>query len=272
MTTFDDLKDSRYLFKNYTLGFTEGNRKHLRYALESGFAYYTRLNQNGPEPFEYLNYAKDDINSNQKQGPINSLGNAKRAIHLTIDKLFKVWGLKEAYARVNFPIKLEVMKRLGVFPTRLLENLNSKRNLIEHDYVSIGIDETKDFIEITEMFLMLAHPYLKHMTISAFIGLENDDRCIEWAVEIYDCQIAIYEITCSTFIDTPVGQVYYNIPIDEKDKKLLQTIKITRSNQDEWLFQLELFVYLTKRNAHFLPQQDGRGDGLYISKTGLRIL
>lgn len=271
MTTFEDLKDSRYLFKDHTLGFSEGKRVQLRYALESGFAYYTRLNQNGPEPFEYLNFAKNDINSQQKQSAINSLGNAKRAIHLTIETLFEVWGLKAAFAKANFPSKLEIMGTLDVFPIRLLDNLNKKRNLIEHDYVSIDIDEAKDFIEITEMFLMLAHPYLKHATVSAFVGIENDNRCIEWVIETYNCKIAIYEITCNTFIDSPVGQVYYDISIDKKDRKLIETVNITKSNQNEWLPQLELFVYLTKRNAHFLPQQDGRGDGLYISRTGLYV-
>lgn len=272
MTTFNNLKDGGYLFRGYTLGFAEGRRESLRYARESGFGFYTRLNQNGPEPFEYLGYAKSDLNSKHAQGAINSLCNAKRAMHLIIDTLIEVWGLRKAYAKANFPTKLEIMKTLDAFPVRLLDNLNKKRNLVEHDYISIETDEAKDFIEVTEMFLMLAFPFLKHATISAFVGIEHDERCLEWAIDTYNCQIVVYEITCNTFIETPVGQVYYDISIDKMDRKLVQIVNIAKSNQDSWLPQLDLFVYLTKRNAHFLPQHDGRGDGLYESRTGLHVL
>lgn len=272
MITFDDLKDSNYLFKDYTIGFAEGRRSLLRYVLESGHAYYTRVNLSGPQPFEYLDYAKRDINSQQNQGTINSLGNAKRAIHLTIDTLFEVWGLNGAYAKANFPTKLELMEMLDVFPIRLVDNLNKKRNLIEHEYQSINIDEAKDLIEITEMFLMLAHPYLKHATISAFVGVEQDERCLEWWIDIYKCQISIYEVTCHTFIDTPVGRVYHSIPIEEKDRELIQTISINKSNRDEWITYLDLFVYLTKRNAHFLPKPGGREEGLYVSRSELHMM
>ncbi|HBG74856.1 MAG: hypothetical protein A2X25_07850 [Chloroflexi bacterium GWB2_49_20] len=267
--TLDSFDGSGYLFKDKTLGFAEGKRHFLRYTLESGFAYYTRVNLKGPQPFEYLSYAKNDVCSEKIQGAINGLSNANRAMHLTIESLFKVWGLKTAYSRANFPLKLKIMKELNAFPVKLLETLNQKRNLVEHKYKTIGSDEVLDFIDITEMFLMLSHSYLKHAVISAIVGIQNDERCLEWSVNIQNCHIFIYEIIGQKFIATPIGRIYYNVPYDEQDKHLIQTVNITKSNQSEWLTYLDLFVYLTKRNAHHLEEPDERGDGLFVYKHGL---
>lgn len=263
--SLNKLKDL-YAFKDLTIGFSQGRRKFLRYASESGYAWYTRVNSDGLQPYEYLNYAKSDISSGNTQGAINGISNAKRAIHQTIDALFYVWGLDAAFKRANFPAKLEIMHALDAFPVRMLNYLNQERNLIEHEYKAIDINKATDFVDVSEMFLMLAYPFLKHTTLGAFVGLENDSRCLEWQIDINSNQILICEIMDCPFFESPIGRVYYNFPWEGENKNIIQTQKIERSNQNDWLVYLDLFVYLTKRSTSRLQESENKDSGLHMNR------
>ena len=264
--TLDDLK-GKYVFKDLTIGFSQGRRSILRYACENGYAWHTQINFEGPQPFEYLNFAKNNIALGNTQGAIDGLSNAKRAIHLTIDALFDIWGLSNTYKKANFPAKLELMSNLDAFPVRMLNSLNQRRNLVEHEYKTIQIDEAADFVEVCEMFLMVAYPYLKHSTISAQVGLDNDNRCLEWQFDIENNQFLVSEIAGCPFFESSVGRIYYNLPHNDKNKRVIQTVNFEKSKQNDWYVFLELFVYLTKKNAHQLEEPDSRGHGLYIGRS-----
>ena len=263
--SLEKLKDN-YAFKDITIGFSQGRRKFLRYAIESGYAWYTRINSNGPQPYEYLNYAKNNIALGNTQGAIDGISSAKRAIHLAIDALFDVWGLSIAFKRASFSAKLEIMNALNAFPVRMLKYLNQKRNLVEHEYKTIEIDEAADFVDVSEMFLMLSYPFLKHATISAFVGLENDNRCLEWQFDIESNRILVCEIMDCPFFDSSIGRVYYNFPHEGENKNVIQTIKIEMSNQNDWLVYLDLFVYFIKRCTSHLQEDGSKYPGLYINK------
>ena len=265
----NELKDT-YVFKDFTVGFSQGRRINLRYASESRHTCYTRVNLDGPQPYEYLNYAKNDVSLGNVQGAINGISNAKRAIHQTIDALFYVWGLEFAFKRASFPAKLEIMHSLKAFPIRL-NYLNQERNLIEHEYKTIDINKAIDFIDISEMFLMLAHPYLKHATISAFVGLDKEDHCFEWQIDFQSKKILVLKIDKCPFFDSSIGPIHYNFPSEDKDKEIIQTIKIEKSNQGNWLSYLDLFVYLTKRSANHL-QDSANKDSWLIMKKEHRFL
>lgn len=268
MVTLDELR-YKYLIADTEIGFAEGRRKILRYVLENAYANYTSINRDGPQPFEYLNFAKKNIAAGSKNGAIDGLSNAKRAIHLTMEALFDLLGLGGAYARARFPTKLEVMQLLNAFPTRMIDNLNKKRNLVEHEFQAIELDEVSDFVDVAEMFLLLAHSYLKHTVVGAFVGIEHDDRCLEWAINFRESQLLISEVVGQSFIESPMGRVYYDISIEDEDKQLLHTIKIGKSNREDWLTYLDLFVYLTRRNAAELLESDQRKERIYIHKQGL---
>jgi len=268
--SLDELKD--YVFKDFTVGFSQGRRINLRYATEIRYACYTRVNLDGPQPYEYLNYAKSDVSLGNVQGAINGISNAKRAIHQTIDALFYVWGLESAFKRASFPAKLEIMHSLDAFPIRMLSYLNQERNFIEHEYKTIDINKAVDFIDVSEMFLMLAHPYLKHATISALVGLDKEDHCFEWQIDFRNRKILVFKIDKCPFFDSSIGRIHYNFPREDKDKKIVQTIKIEKSNQDNWLRYLDLFVYLTKRSANQLQDNSADKDSWLILKGEDRYL
>ena len=146
-----DQLSQEYLLRGQDCYFSRGRRSDLRYAIGSSSAYLTQLNPKGPEPFEYLEYAKCDLASENAHGYIDALGHAKRAVHLTMDALLKVWGLDTAYSKVKFPEKLKVMQEMNAFPTRMIGHLNQKRNLVEHEYESVEHQDAAAFVDIAEM-------------------------------------------------------------------------------------------------------------------------
>ncbi len=219
----------------------------MRYACEYVYASFMELNPGGLEPFDYLNFAKSDISAKDIRGAINALGNAKKAIHLTVDCFFEILGLLKAFRKSHFPTKLDIIQQLEAVPTNVTKNLNSKRNYVEHEYKTIDISEAIDFVDITEMFLRLCYPFLKHMVIGIHVGLRGNSKDISWVLNPYKSQISIYENLNSKSFNSPVGIIYYNFSEDENDRTLLETIDIRDSNLDDWLPYLNTLVYCTKR-------------------------
>jgi len=150
----ENIKDS-YILCNIDPDFAVDGRANLRYACEYRYASLMELNPEGLDPFDYLNFAKSDVSAKDVRGAINALGNAKKAIHLTVDCFFEILGLLKAFGKSDFPTKLDIIQQLEAFPINVTKNLNSKRNYVEHEYRTIDISEAIDLVDITEMFLRL---------------------------------------------------------------------------------------------------------------------
>lgn len=246
MDLYESIKDT-YILSNIDLNFAIGRRANLRYACEWLYASLMELNPKGIDPFEYLSFAKSDILSNDPRGAINGLCNAKRAIHLTIDCFFEILGLKKRFGKKKFPEKLKFIQDLEAFPTIVINKMNEKRNYIEHEYRSIDIDEVKDFVDITEMFLLICYPFLKHMVIGIHIGLKNNERDIVWILNQKKSEIKIYEDLNSKSFNSSIGKIYYNFSENVDKLKLLNTINIEISELENFLSYLNTFIYCTKR-------------------------
>jgi hypothetical protein len=142
-----DLLKQRYFLRDYDSDFATGRRSHLVYALPSQQISFTHLNRGGPEPLTYLGYARRDIAEGAQQGAINALGHAKRAVHPVMDKLLEAYCLDE-WVKAPFPVRAELLRDIGAFPTRMVSGLNHARNLMEHDYSFVEIDRAADFVEL----------------------------------------------------------------------------------------------------------------------------
>jgi hypothetical protein len=247
MDIFENIKEY-YILCNVNPNFSVGMRSNLRYSCEYLYSCIMELNPRGIEPLEYLNFAKSDIYTNDVRGAINGLGNAKKAIHLTIKCFFEILGLEKAYKKSNFPTKIDVIKSLEAFPTNVIVNLNKKRNFIEHEYKSIGPKEVIDFIDITEMFIRLCYPFLKHMVIGIRVGIKEDERDLFWILDPKKFRVNIYENLNSKSFSSSIGRIYYgDINNNELFKRNIKTINIMKSNIDEWIPYLNTFIYCTKR-------------------------
>jgi hypothetical protein len=119
MISFEELKQSFYI-RDVQADFAIGLRKNLRYAQSFKTVYLGKINPNGPAIFEYIQFAKQDLNTGCQRGAINALGNAKRAIHLTIETFLRLLCIDKALYKYNFPSKLDLLNSLHAFPTGII--------------------------------------------------------------------------------------------------------------------------------------------------------
>jgi len=235
-----------YLISGKVPYLNNGLRSGLRYISDSyTYASLTQINPSGMDPYDYLYFAKEDVSLGSEHGAINATGNAKRAIHLTIDSLLELVGLKKAYGRSNFPEKLKVVEVIDAFPTRILQELNSIRNIVEHDYEPIDANQAQLLVEVAELLLLASYPILKHMAIGIYVGLKQDDRFFKWMVDHKTSTINIYTISNSAFVPTDDGNIYYGFTNTES--VLLKGIELKKDNINEWAMYLNTMMYFTKK-------------------------
>lgn len=192
------------------------------------------------------------------------LGNAKRAIHLTIKNILQAWGLYQTYKNENFPTQLQIFQELNAFPTKTLEALNRKRNIVEHEFTTIDISEVEELVEIAEMFLLIAYPFLKYSVVGCYVGTLNDDKCYDWRVDSDIGEINIFLIEDAKYAETEIGLVFYDFGKLAKNQ-LYKNIKITKSNSADWLCYLDLLIYLTRRKVTTLEKQVFPGSNYNLS-------
>jgi hypothetical protein len=246
MDIFENIK-GEYILCNVDQNFSVDRRSNLRYCSEYLYACLMELNPQGIDPFEYLSFAKSDISANDLKGAINGLGNTKKAIHLAINCFFEILGLAEVYKKSNFPTKLKIIQLLEAFPTNIIENLNKERNFVEHEYKRVNPHEVINFIDISEMFIRLCYPFLKHMVIGIRAGIREDEKDYFWILNPDKSQVKIYENFNSKLFNSPIGKVYYDVLGATTSRKHLKTINIMESNMHDWMPYLNTFIYCTKK-------------------------
>jgi hypothetical protein len=269
MVELDKFKYSFFL-RDIDVDFSKGRRSNLRWALSTTSRYTTKVNPKGFEPIDYIEFAKTDLQEGTAKSSINALSNAKRGVHLMVDSILNLWNLQFAFGRSNFPDKMDLFQKLDIFPIRLVNNLNRKRNLIEHEYEVIDYEEALDFVEIAEMFLLLSYPFLKKAVIGTLVGPENENKCIQWLLNPIAPTINICEIDNPHFVETKIGCIYSTYSDNFKSTPI-GSIQISSNNIEEWLPYLDLFVYCTKKSIVSLPKSDSRGDGEYFVNTSISI-
>ncbi|ADO57734.1 DUF4145 domain-containing protein [Paenibacillus sp. SEL3] len=104
-------------------------------------------------PSEYLSFAEFDLESGtEKHSLINALSNAKRSLDCQIDCLMIAFGFFGNSKKWNVPKKIETLKNLGIIAPRILNKINSVRNLVEHEFVVPNKEQVSDFIDIVALF------------------------------------------------------------------------------------------------------------------------
>lgn len=266
--SLDSLKGD-YFLRDSDSDFALGRRSHLVYALPTRRISFTYLNQGGPEPITYLEYARRDIADRTQQGAINALGHAKRAVHLIMDKLLEVYCLDE-WVNAPFPVRAELLRDIGAFPTRMVSRLNRDRNFMEHDYSFVEVDRAADFVELVELFLTMAYPFFRRGVIGAYVGNQHNMQCIEYFIKRKAKELVVADVAVDSYIDVPIGRVHYNMPEPGSGTPRL-TVPLTRNRQSDWMSYLDILVYCTRREMLRLPQPDSRGPGVYYSDLTMHL-
>lgn len=115
----------------------------------------------------YLDFAISDFeestNDTSGKSLINSLGNAKRALHLQVETLANAFGFKNAVCNKRYPNfhdYLDYCEQCGIVTPRILKKLNRVRNAVEHEYYIPTKGETEDFIDVVELFLFATERFI----------------------------------------------------------------------------------------------------------------
>lgn len=248
-----EILSHHYFIKGIDRSFAVGNRSHLVYALPSAHAAFSRINPKGPDPENYLDYARGDLVAGAEQSTINALGNAKRAVHQAVDAFLVLHGLAEHFGKRNFPKKLEMLSEIGAFPTRLILSLNERRNLLEHEYSIVSRAEAESLVEVAEMFVGGAYAYFRESVIGVYVGESGSDACCEYLLDPLKAVLTISEVETAQTVDLPVGKIHVNI-LTEARRSEVRRINLNAVEKSSWLPYLQLMVYCTRRSTSKLLQ------------------
>lgn len=119
------------------------------------YSWITISYSKGLSPLNYLEFANEDLKDGGVQrNLINSISNAKRALHLEVETLCKAFGQEHAKKKAKtFPQRLKFLNDCGMVRYRLLTKLNNIRNLVEHEYYIPERNEVEDFIDVVDLFI-----------------------------------------------------------------------------------------------------------------------
>ena len=133
-------------------------------------------------PRDFLKYAKEDINTKEVRGIINSISNAKRAIDCQIDNVLHNLGIDyhripksvEAFVKCfdltnDTSFKSKLISALNLAPNFLVSKTRVVRHKLEHFYKTPSIDEANESIDIAELFIRSIEGLLKMPTNEFYI-------------------------------------------------------------------------------------------------------
>lgn len=146
-------------------------------------------------PEEYLQFAKNNLKSNNRQSCIDAMSNAKRSIECQIDLLINTLGYdyrkfdarntyNEAKIFVNNNYKeeqydglterLKLLNTLELAPTLILSNIRNMRNQMEHGYNVPSYNEVKKAIEVADLFINSSNRKLSYSPTILYLGNNQD--------------------------------------------------------------------------------------------------
>lgn len=191
-------------------------------------------------PDDFLQRAEDDY---EQGNSINSITNAKRAIHCQIDQVLAVFGFNVRYW--NSPRKTELFVRLGFVVPRILKDINDARNVLEHEYIPPTEKQVKEALDIAVLFVNAACRHLDLFMDEFSIGNFDErvsDFCFRKELRVSFCeQQKSCIVQAWTDVDfknegskrSLLGEVYVNAKHELFKDLICLTIAGTRKNKVE---------------------------------------
>lgn len=195
----------------------------------SWLGYPDGVNQNN-----YLEFAESDlVDGLTPRHLINSVSNAKRALHMEVESLSDAYGYIILGKKFNsFPLRLEFLAAAGFFQKpRLLAKLNKLRNIVEHDYYNPTVDEAENFIDIVGLFIDAMKRHRQRYPDDIEIHDGSDDTGNYFAARL-TCNFKVGELRLTIL---PKGKRY------SADEQLFKLIRLAE-NRDEYIRWLSFIV------------------------------
>ncbi|ENM5903645.1 hypothetical protein I2709_003871 [Vibrio mimicus] len=127
-------------------------------------------------PSDYLDFAYIDLKGNDLRSSINALSNAKKAMHLQTEILANEFGYQKIKKKNNFPSMLEFLEHCGVITASVLQEINSVRNKVEHDYIVPEKSQISIFVDVVKLYLGATDNLLRRFP-SNIVFPDTDDEC-----------------------------------------------------------------------------------------------
>ncbi|MBE8606176.1 MULTISPECIES: hypothetical protein [Vibrio] len=119
---------------------------------------------------KYLEYACEDLSDgHSSRHLINSLSNAKRALHIRMEEVSNGFGGKK-HCSNKFPSMLNYLRSCGIVTPRTLERINTLRNKVEHDYSTPELMDVNTYIDIIELFIESTRKWMERRVDQIIIG------------------------------------------------------------------------------------------------------
>lgn len=111
-------------------------------------------------PNEFLEWAKEDLETNSMHSIGNGLGNIKKAIHCRIDEIIDNTHIRQCKGwdkRTDTNTKLEALRILNIKYTAVVSLLTDIRNKYEHLYKLPTYRQAQGHLDTAEMWLSLSY-------------------------------------------------------------------------------------------------------------------
>lgn len=181
-------------------------------------------------PDQFLRFAEHDLSSGYEHHLVNALSNIKRAIDCQLDSLLFGFGLfqKSKEERWNFPKKVDILNQVGIISPRILEKINRKRNLLEHEYRTPEKEQVEDALDVSTLFISYTEKFL----FNALTGCNP----------FHDIKKDAFEVE----LDYKTNKVIF-FDHERKNDKLTKVIKKeVHSDSERYLEYLSWFISLYK--------------------------
>lgn len=84
---------------------------------------------------------------------MNALSNAKKALHLRLEDVCLGFGCGSLKSVKSFPKLIAYARNCGVVAPRVLERLDSRRNMVEHEFDVPKKEDVENFVDVVQLFL-----------------------------------------------------------------------------------------------------------------------
>ncbi len=109
-------------------------------------------------PFDYLEFAEEELEKNTPAARINCVAHLKRAVECELDTLLGVLNLSKHVQ--SFPKKIEFAGDVGIVSPRSLAKLNKMRNRMEHEYAIPEFQELDVYFDLASSFVHTLEGYI----------------------------------------------------------------------------------------------------------------
>ena len=194
---------------------------------------------------QYLQFAAADLEDTSERGAVNGIGNAKRAVHQTVEALLQAYGLLARNQRSSFPQKLELIDEAGLFSMAILNTLNLERNAVEHEYRVPARARVQEVIDMARLWLLATKSLREYVAYESLAGWRADEALGVVQLDPARGLLSFFKAAGPVKEDELEGKQYTFLepirmaggvlaPGVEIDPRPLWSVALRYQNRDEW--------------------------------------